>query len=230
MVAQVQRDVIALPLVLIILSLACSVLYTLTLSWQPWPGSAWVKAGSVFALAILASRARLKPPSHGLLLSAALALSSLGDLLLDLDPAKLFIAGLAAFLIAHLVYIALFLRYAQRWSAVPAGRLAGICLALVYAASFAVWLVPSLGALAVPVIVYMAAITMMVTTAGLARFAQSTVFAGGLLFLVSDSLLAANRFKTPVPLHDYLIWITYYLAQYLIATGFLRDRTGSPAL
>jgi len=41
------------------------------------------------------------------------------------------------------------------------------------------------------------------------------------LFLISDSILAVNKFKTEVPLRDYLVWATYYAAQYAITTGFL---------
>ena len=49
---------------------------------------------------------------------------------------------------------------------------------------------------------------------------------GVILFLISDSILAVDKFKSPVPLRGYLVWATYYLAQCGIAIGFLRERLG----
>jgi uncharacterized membrane protein YhhN len=46
------------------------------------------------------------------------------------------------------------------------------------------------------------------------------------LFPTSDSILAINKFKSPGPMAGYLIWATYYLAQYGIAIGFLREKLG----
>jgi uncharacterized membrane protein YhhN len=46
------------------------------------------------------------------------------------------------------------------------------------------------------------------------------------LFLISDSILAVSKFKSPMPAGGYLIWGTYYLAQYGIAIGFLREKLG----
>jgi uncharacterized membrane protein YhhN len=83
------------------------------------------------------------------------------------------------------------------------------------------WIVPSVGALAVPVVLYICALTAMVSTAILARFRQRWVAVGAILFLVSDSLLAVHKFKEPVPLRDYLVWSTYYLGQCGIALGYL---------
>ena len=80
---------------------------------------------------------------------------------------------------------------------------------------------PNVGSLTVPVAVYMCAITAMVVTAILARFSNPWVVCGAILFVVSDSLLAIDKFKTPVPFRDVLVWSTYYLGQFGIASGFL---------
>src|ERR1039457_4679552 len=61
----------------------------------------------------------------------------------------------------------------------------------------------------------------MVISAILARFENPWVAVGAILFLISDSLLAVNKFKTPVPYRDFLVWSTYYAGQYGIAVGFL---------
>lgn len=73
---------------------------------EPFAGSAVVKSLAVSPLALMAiSRLRDR---DGFLLGGALLLSGVGDLLLGIDPGRLFVFGLAAFLIAHLLYIVLF--------------------------------------------------------------------------------------------------------------------------
>ena len=79
---------------------------------------------------------------------------------------------------------------------------------------------------AVPVLIYSGAITVMTVSTILAGFSRPFVWIGAMLFMISDSLIAAGRFRTPVPLAVYLIWPTYYLGQYGIAIGFLREKCG----
>lgn len=154
------------------------------------------------------------------LLAAALALSSLGDILLDIDQ-RFFPAGLAAFLLAHLTYIVLFVRNRARPFRAGMRRSFAVLAAVGASGALSAWIVPSVGNLAVPVILYICAITAMVSAAILTQRESSWVPAGALFFLLSDSLLAINKFKNPVPLHAYLVWGTYYLAQCGIAMGFL---------
>jgi uncharacterized membrane protein YhhN len=47
---------------------------------------------------------------------------------------------------------------------------------------------------------------------------------GALLFVVWDSIIGVTRFRTPVPMGDYLVWGTYYIAQCSLALGFMRGR------
>ena len=97
-------------------------------------------------------------------------------------------------------------------------------LVLLYTLTISSWLLPSLGSLIVPVAIYMCAITAMVLTAILARFSTHWIVAGTILFLASDSLLAVNKFKTPIFYRDYLVWATYYAAQFAICFGFLHEK------
>ncbi len=177
-----------------------------------------MKGCAVGALAVMALR------SNARLLALALALCTLGDILLDLDP-RLFAFGLGAFLLAHIIYVVLFGR--SRATGMPADplRIAAVLLILACSAALSVWIVPSVGPLAVPVVLYICALTAMVSTAILARFEQPWVAVGAVLFLISDSLLAINKFKTAIPLRDFLVWTTYYLGQCGIALGFLASRT-----
>jgi len=201
---------------LLSLSIACGVVYFVTLPWQPYPASFAIKGLSIGALALMAFNAR-KP-----LLGIALSISALGDVLLDLDPERLFVFGLGSFLVAHLVYITLFLRSRRSRPLPGSTESTGAILVFLFVVSVGLWLIPSLGNLAVPVALYMCAITTMVLSAILARFSNHWVAVGGVLFLISDTLLAINKFKQPVPYHDFLIWGTYYAGQYGIAVGFVR--------
>lgn len=194
-------------------SIVSGFVYLITQPWQPFPGSYLVKGLAVGSLALLAFL------SGSPLLGLGLALSTVGDVLLDLDPERLFVFGLGAFLLAHLVYTAAFLRERRRPMAIAAG------LVLLYSIGVSSWLLPSLGNLMLPVAIYMCAITAMVISAILARFSTPLVAIGAILFLISDSLLAINKFKTPVPYRDILVWSTYYIGQYSIAVGYLRSRT-----
>ncbi|HLK22348.1 MAG TPA: lysoplasmalogenase [Bryobacteraceae bacterium] len=190
------------------ISILSGVLYLFT-------GGVVLKGLAVGPLAVLAF------VSASPMLGAALAVSTLGDVLLDLDPEKLFVFGLGSFLLAHLIYLWTFIRNRTRPLALGVAQIVPTALVLVYSVSVSAWLLPSLGGLIVPVAIYMCAITAMVLSAILARFSNPWVAVGAILFLISDSLLAINKFKTPVPLRDVLVWSTYYAGQFAIANGFL---------
>lgn len=222
---------------LLLLSITCSFIYLITQSWQPYPGSVALKASSVALLAVIAFRALREPSAnpHGIewlrdrdnvILAMALAFSALGDALLDLDPPRLFLKGLFAFLVAHFIYTLLFVRNWVRPLRPKGWQMALSAAVLIYSLLLSQWLAPSLGAVAGPVMLYVCAITVMVVAAILAGFAKHWVYSGAVLFLISDSIIAASKFKTPVPGREYLVWATYYLGQYWIAIGFLREKLG----
>jgi uncharacterized membrane protein YhhN len=207
-----------------VLSLAFSLGYLFVLPAHPYPGRPIVKGLSIATLAILPWISRPAcDRGHALLLSAALILSSIGDVFLDVEPERLFVYGLGAFLLAHLAYIALFARFRIGPRDLPSSRRFWITATLVYVVLISFWLVPGLGPLQAPVAVYICVITLMAATALISRFHWRAA-AGALLFLTSDSLLAVAKFKTPFPARGYLIWATYYAAQYLIVIGTLCNR------
>ena len=51
------------------------------------------------------------------------------------------------------------------------------------------------------------------------------VFFGSLLFLLSDSMIALNKFSMEIPLAGFWIMITYILAQYLIMRGLILEKS-----
>lgn len=164
-----------------------------------------------------------------------IACSLLGDVLLML-PGDLFVPGLVAFLLAHTCFIAAFLGDSR--FAAPAWPLLA-CLA--YGAANLVLLWGAIDTpLRVPVLVYVAVLASMGGQAlGRARlFAQRgdaqapaarLAALGALTFMLSDSLLAWDRFRGPLPLASLWVLAAYYLALWWIARSVQRVGTASEA-
>ncbi len=150
------------------------------------------------------------------LLLTALAFSVAGDVWLMFPG--FFIQGLASFLVAHLFYIALFKRGVSWFPSKPV-----LAVCVVYGVSMYAYLLPHLGAgLQIPVAVYIFFIALMGAQAiGRAVALKTTeskwVAVGSLFFMASDSLLAINKFVSPIPLSQLWILGTYFAAQLLIA-------------
>lgn len=149
------------------------------------------------------------------LIVGGLVFSLAGDVLLML-PLDRFVAGLVAFLIAHLLYIAAFTSDGVRatwWLALPLAAYAAVLLRILLPR------VPS--GLKLPVVVY-ALVLLAMAWAAAERGAAGMpggVFAaaGGVLFVASDSALAINRFARQFRGADAVVLGTYYAAQTLIA-------------
>ena len=181
-----------------------------------------VKTASILLLAIL-SWVQGGP----LLLTAALLLSAAGDAFLSRDGEPAFLGGLASFLAAHVVYIVLFYGagaglphvFDGPWRTVLALAMAA------YAATMIALLLPRVDqGLREPIAAYALAILAM----GLSALTLDVpaVLAGSLLFMVSDGILAAEKFILPAtsPLQRplrYTVWITYAAAQVSITLGVL---------
>jgi alkenylglycerophosphocholine hydrolase len=203
------------------LSLFCSAFYFVTKSSQPFAGSIMAKALSIAPLALLAL-GDLRGTERWLL-GLALCFATLGDVLLDW-PGNYFVPGLCAFLVTQLLYAKLFARDWQRPFALNATTKMLAVGVLLFSIVLTAWMWPSLGKLAVPVMVYIGALTLMVESALLAQFKTKWIVWGAVLFMISDSLIGVNRFKMDVPLRDYLVWATYYLGQCGIVLGYFQEK------
>ncbi len=217
-----RREFNPLDKALMWVSAVSSLLYLLTLEFQPYRGSVIIKALSIAPIACLA--VRVLKTLDGLILSLVFIFSCIGDVMLGLYREDLFIYGLMAFLIAHLFYIWLFTRNFPSHLRTSAKKQLLVLWLLIYSAALTAWLWSGLGDLRIPALVYLCVITLMCITAILADFSHSSIVFGALLFLLSDSLIAVNKFKMPIPYSPYAIWVTYYLGQCLIALGFLREK------
>jgi uncharacterized membrane protein YhhN len=155
-------------------------------------------------------------PLYRNLIVMGLAFSLSGDVFLML-PSDRFLAGLASFFVAHLCYIAAFLSTTG-----PHLSPAILIPWLVAGAGFVAALGPHFGSLRAPAVLYVLAIATMgwqATEQWYAARQDWTVYAlvGAVLFVVSDSALALNRFRRPFRAAPLVILSTYYTAQYLIA-------------
>lgn len=167
--------------------------------------------------------------SNQKLLLAALFFSWLGDIalmFLHVDP-NFFIAGLLAFLIAHILYIVLFGKSFNKEVSAPKVPLAsGLAVILLYLFSLGTLLFPLLGDMLAPVAVYALTICTMLAFAWFGHFgwpagARYWVLAGAAIFVVSDSFIAFNKFYAPVPQSAFLVMSTYIVAQYCIVRGIM---------
>lgn len=170
----------------------------------------------VFILLIAVLKTKKAPAFYAYAIIAGLVCSMAGDIFLML-PSDQFILGLISFLIAHLFYITAF-TYGRKirpapWLLIPF-VLYGI---LMYGI-----LSPYLGVMKLPVAAYIIVILIMGWRAWerWSHTAERTAllaFLGAVLFVISDSVLALNRFREPFEVARALNLSTYFAAQWLIA-------------
>jgi uncharacterized membrane protein YhhN len=152
-------------------------------------------------------------------IAVGLLLSAVGDVAIE----RHFVAGLVAFLFAHVAYSAAFLSdtWRARWArAVPVAA---------YAAGFTLLLWPGLGPLRPAFLAYALAIGTMLWRAaagvghrGAPSRGEWAALAGAVLFAASDSLIALDRFRAPIPGASVAIMLLYWAGQSGIAWSVLR--------
>jgi len=155
---------------------------------------------------------------------------SLGGDIALLWPRQGFLPGLVSFLLAHLSYLMAFTRHsrlaARAWPFAAYALVAGGILTQLWPG------VPD--ALRIPVLAYVGCLAAMAAQAAVVwRVAAqrgngelsrcATLAWGGALFVVSDALLATNKFHGALPFASLWILATYWMAQWCIAS-WLRPR------
>ena len=172
---------------------------------------------TMFFIISLVSRAN-NPLSaaYKVLILGGLALSLCGDVFMMLKKKRV-MEGMLSFLLAHLFYIAAFLVGAKpRFTALL------VLPFLIYAAVMLLVIFPSLGKMRLPVAIYILAIMVMAALAA-GRYIQIRdtkailAFSGAVLFVISDSIWAINRFVKPFKAAQAVILSAYFAAQWLIA-------------
>ena len=202
---------------------ACAALVLLLLSGNPVAaGVAKMLASAGFVT--IALRAGALESLPGRLVLLGLLLSWCGDALLIGTSQAAFLLGLAAFLLAHLAYVAAFIArgISLRWLVLTALPVALIALAASW------WLTPHIApSLEAPVRLYTVVISVMVVCAAGTHGRQASVYflVGALLFFLSDLSVAALRIvQTDVPV--YVLGLPlYYGGQVLLALGTSQSRS-----
>ena len=162
---------------------------------------------------VLAMIFMLRPVTHyKKFVFLGLGFSVTGDFLLESSP-DMFVFGLAAFLIAHLFYIGAFVKRNHNLKLFPLILLAAFGIVVLYL------LYPTLGKMTIPVIAYLVVILVMCWRA-LAQnnYDEFAIYAaaGSIFFVISDSIIAFNKFYVEIPLARWMIMVTYWAAQSLI--------------
>ena len=167
--------------------------------------------------------------SRNIILSA-LFFSLAGDvfLLFENRNPTLFIPGLVSFLLTHVLYIVYFLSIKPKKDSLLKTAVYTGPLVILYGLLLLYVLFPTLGALKLPVIIYATVImSMLLASIHIYYSAGATAgklfIAGAFFFVLSDSLLAINKFHSPL-YFPASIMVTYCLAQYLIVKGFILNQ------
>ena len=157
----------------------------------------------------------------------ALLFSLLGDVFLMFQEKKsiFFLLGLSAFLIAHIFYIIFFHKVRVKENVKSNPWL--LVVVVIYYAALISLLSPYLADMKIPVLVYGIVISFMFMLAMHMLFIKNKIagkwmMSGALFFVLSDSILAINKFYQPFEAAGVLIMLTYGLAQLFIIEGAIR--------
>lgn len=167
------------------------------------------------------------------LIVTGLFFSWLGDVFLLFESRNtiFFILGLISFLITHTCYIIYFLSIRPTALSLLKKQPIIIFLTIAYGTGLVWMLFPFLGELKIPVMVYSAVICSMLLGSihiylKVNKPANIYYVAGAALFVISDSILAVNKFYQPLPLAGIWIMLSYCAAQYFIVRGYIETGIG----
>ena len=192
-----------------------------------WPG--FITKALIIPVLIILFLSNMNPLKNRLhrFMFAGLLFSWAGDVSLEFskDNGNMFIPGLACFLMAHVMYFTVFLITPGKntilkkymWLLVPV---------IIYGVVLVAYLYKYLGEMRLPVIVYAVVILTMLTGAinrkeKVKKESYLLVLAGAILFVISDSSIAVNKFSHQFDSSGMVIMSTYIVAQYLIVAGYI---------
>lgn len=185
-------------------------------SQAPW--KIWSKAAASTGFIAIAVASGAWDTPYGKWVLVALALGWVGDVALAKGHSTWFMVGLGAFLMSHLAYVAAFQVHGLR--AIAAAATLG--LLLLVAGVVGRWLLPHVPRdMQVPVIAYIAVITVMVAaaTGATSDGAPWPVLPAAVLFFLSDLAVARDKFVTPGFPNRAIGLPMYYTAQILFAVS-----------
>ncbi|RLA04086.1 MAG: hypothetical protein DRQ47_03970 [Gammaproteobacteria bacterium] len=198
----------------ILLFVFFALIFTCSTVVEPYPFS-WIVKLIPMAILIFITFGQLQTTAHKLFLTG-LIFSSFGDFFLDYDRVNWFVYGLLSFLIAHLFYMMSFVPIEKK-------RLIPVLGFMLYGIVIMKVIGPGLGELLIPVFAYMAILLMMGITTLLSKKSNIWLIIGGLSFILSDSLIAVNKFHMDIPFAHTFVMATYYFAQFSLVKGMFNQ-------
>lgn len=164
-----------------------------------------------------------------LLLVGALIFSWIGDILLmGNDEEIYFLGGLGSFLIAQAFYYFILMRsvfepISWQWKSLIPILIAGALLL--------VTLLPYTGSMTLPIVFYAITILCMLSAARLrldktSDLSYDLALSGAWLFVLSDCIIALDKFYVDIPMDSFWVMLTYTSAQYLLVKGILMHPGG----
>jgi uncharacterized membrane protein YhhN len=220
----VKNSVISI--IYLIIGVICIILLN-----QPafWPGF-MVKA-LIIPVLIMLFLLNLKPLTNRLhlFMIAGLLFSWAGDIILEFSESNgnMFIPGLICFLLAHIMYLTVFISTPGKNSLLSSRALL-LLPVIVYGLGLVLYLYSDLNEMKLPVIIYAIVILLMLTGAinridKVKKKSYWLVLSGAILFVISDSAIAVNKFSYKFEYSGILIMSTYITAQYLITKGYIEQ-------
>ena len=184
---------------------------------------------TVTLLLFLSTVTHLKGRFHQRLFTGlVLALTGNTLILMQNHHPSYFLYGLIALLICTVFYIsAFYLDFRSAQELDKRGAKIAIFSTAILSIAFYLFLRPHLGALRLPVIIYVLLMAMMIMMAAFRNqrvnpISFKLVLAGVLFFVLSGAILACSYFVNPFKYADICIISTYMIAQYLIILGGIR--------
>jgi uncharacterized membrane protein YhhN len=203
--------------ILVAFGILAAGIHCLALYLERRPLSLAAKPLPVLCLAVSAALWATGPggnDTYTWLIVCGLVVSLVADIVIEFS----FLGGLVAFLAAHVCYVVAFSTGSPGWRPLYALPF------LAWGAGVFAFLWPRLGAMKLPVAVYVVVICTMMWRAAArlgaspaASFSEWSALAGAVIFAASDTLIALDRFHAPIRCVRYPIILLYWLGQWGIA-------------
>lgn len=218
-----QSSIIFIYLIVTVLNLFAGYSHNETLAFYTKP----------FLMPLLALwffvQTKIQPSTFRNLILGALFFSWGGDVLLmfvESQGEHFFLMGLLSFLITHILYATAFFKIVslkkgflqkRKWVVIPF---------LFFYLAFNYYLIPDVAKeMQIPILIYSSVIILMVLAAlnwstFVADITFQLVVTGAIAFMLSDMIIALNKFKSPVPNAAVWIMVLYLFGQYRMVKGF----------
>jgi uncharacterized membrane protein YhhN len=194
-----------------------------------WPGF-MVKA-LIIPVLIMLFLLNLKPLTNRLhlFMIAGLLFSWAGDIILEFSESNgnMFIPGLICFLLAHIMYLTVFITTPGK-NSILGSRFLLLLPVIIYGLVLVLYLYNDLNGMKLPVIIYAIVILLMLAGAinridKVKKKSFWLILAGAILFVISDSAIAINKFSYKFEYSGIVIMSTYIVAQFLIVKGYIEQ-------